>query len=96
MAFSYKSDFFDPHLATLISLLNTFTAAMKNKTTQQQFAAWLAEDEKKSQSELYQDIVSDIQKLYKNKITEAQAHAAARDLIGYCQIVITDSKKQRD
>ncbi|NKB46886.1 MAG: hypothetical protein GKR77_03785 [Legionellales bacterium] len=69
---------------------------MKNKTTQQQFAAWLAEDEKKSQNELYQEIVNDIQQMYKNKITEAQAHTAARDLIGYCQTVLTTTKKQRD
>jgi hypothetical protein len=42
----------------------------------------------RSASEIYDSLVSNIQKKYNNQLTDKEAHEAARNLLGFCQKVI--------
>jgi|GEM_PF-6389688 len=39
-------------------------------------------------TETYQAVVHGIQKMYDYKLSEAEAHEAARNLIGVCQLIL--------
>ena len=49
--------------------------------------------------EIYAGIVTRIKIMYQDKITDAQSHEAARNLIGFCQEIINykfEQQKQRE
>jgi hypothetical protein len=43
--------------------------------------------------ETYEEIVQDMQNLYDNQISTAEAHDAARNLIGFCQTVLAIQRR---
>ena len=45
--------------------------------------------------EIYAGIVTRIKIMYQDKITDAQSHEAARNLIGFCQEIINYKFEQR-
>ena len=50
--------------------------------------AWNAQPDGRSSTELYEDIVQSMRNLYDGKITDPEAHEAARNFIGFCRQVL--------
>lgn len=53
------------------------------------------ERDKRTREEIYAGITTRIKNIYQDKITEAQAHEAARNLISFCQEIINYKLEQQ-
>ncbi|BFD45505.1 MAG: hypothetical protein DMENIID0002_01510 [Rickettsia endosymbiont of Sergentomyia squamirostris] len=56
----------------------------------------IKECNERTKEEIYASIVFRIKVMYHNKITDSEAHEAARNLIGFCQEIINYKMKKKE
>ncbi|WP_341759793.1 hypothetical protein [Candidatus Tisiphia endosymbiont of Ptychoptera albimana] len=56
----------------------------------------IKECNERTKEEIYASIVFRIKVMYHNKITDQEAHEAARNLIGFCQEIINCKMKKQE